>query len=199
MGFWDDIPDPLVPDPKELATLIDIIDDAREAMKVRHDFQTSAAVASGERRLHPSVSVAPPSSTPRTLFESDFDLAFFGNNGGKHAGLADFAKEHQRLHEHAKALIGKLTTDGLKSFLTRRIKLLFTDIGLDSGGKALRRLPGRITLLNTLLMGRPDILVRLLLVHPFLRARPVKHDPLIDKKLVAMLQDVTDNTGAWYW
>ena len=162
MSHWDDIPDALVPDPADLPTLRQIVSDIREAIKVRHDLEEALSRKSGERRL------------AQRPFESDI---------GKKTSSTDpaiYNSEHQKLAGKIMNLINTLASQELKDFLSTqgvdrydksasghsaRIKRFLPNVSGGPGGQYLRILAGNDTVLDMLVPGREDMLIRLLLLN----------------------------------
>ena len=127
-----DIPKELHPvtGTSDVMTLVEILFLIGEAVRIRHDFQTALEVTApqGPRRLSKTVT-----------WESEFAKGY----GPGQPTLSELAYEHYYIETGAHYRIALLQNTELAEFLSKRIGLLFPDIGFSETGPAQRRLgPG---------------------------------------------------------
>jgi len=134
-GAWDEIPPELHPKTRiDQHTLWSIADAVREAVLIRHDFQTTLSTNAGERRLRP----VPMKSKYGTR---------------KNRTASELAQKHVELKTVVLMRINTLDNKVLMAFLSKRIEWLFPDIGSDGQGGAmrLRRPESVLDLINPLI------------------------------------------------
>lgn len=126
--------------------LLVIVSGFREGVRIRHDFQTALAHATGDRRLHSAVT-----------WESEFvkriqDQQTAGSTAAPALPtLAELAEEHKKIENDTEAEIASLNNTELKKFLSAHVNVLFPDIGFSSKtGEALQRLPAPKSVLESL-------------------------------------------------
>ena len=113
------IPADLVPPTADLSPLGDIIRNFRECVRLRHDIETAASLASGERRLRPP-------SWESTL----------ANSASPNARTVDrLAAEHLRLATEAQSYVGRLTNPKLRALAQANLTFQFPRIA--PGGSCL--------------------------------------------------------------
>lgn len=130
---YKDIPKGLHPIGSDINTLFDILTEFKSAVRVRHDFQASAA--SVERRLRRDEKW----ESQRARYH--VAAASGTSSSSSPPPLADLADEHRTIARDAKVLINSLKNAELKTFLALKYSVMFPDIGYSSlSGDAVRRL-----------------------------------------------------------
>jgi hypothetical protein len=130
----------------------------RQAVLLRHDFQTALELGLGGRRFQKSVS-----------WESDLAQGA-GGSGSKAPDLAVLAREHQKFKSDAKSDIASLQNADLAKVLSEGLDVLFPDIGFSpQTGRSLQVLAGPKSVLDRIELGAEGAsLVRLLRrPHPY--------------------------------
>jgi hypothetical protein len=149
--LWSQIPAQLQPSAEDMLALDFAIDDIREAVRLRHDFQTTASVEAKERRL-----------APKGL-ESDFAKTRRPPPTPK-----EISDEYQATRQKIVGQLFRVKNKKLMHFLFSRLHMILPDIGMSE--KAPLRVLGKdqMSLLGALEPDRPDILIVLLIRHPFI-------------------------------
>jgi hypothetical protein len=168
--LWKDIPEEIRPmTGGDGSTLTGIVGGVREAVALRHDFQTAAGLAAGTRRLQRTVT-----------WESAFAKGSLGlgtagpSTGRRWPALAELAQEHKRLERLVRSEVDTLKNAALAAFLAARIEFLFPDIGFSSStGAALLRLRrGQQSVLDKIYplgVAYPDLLRLLVKIVPLVK------------------------------
>jgi hypothetical protein len=152
-GFAKDIPANLHPHTPDDALTMQVIHYRfRQAVLLRHDFQTALRLSLGGRWLHKNVA-----------WESDFAQGT-ATTSPQPPHLADLAKEHQKFKSDAKSDIASLQNADLAKLLSDGLEALFPEIGFSAQtGRALQVLAGAKSVLDRIELGAEGAsLVRLL-------------------------------------
>jgi hypothetical protein len=154
---WNEVPVNLRPrTANDEATLLKIANAVRQAVLLRHDFQTTLSNNIGERRLRP------------VPMKSAYAMA-------KKRTPIELSQQHAFLMQRVTWYISLLDNAVLKDYLSKRIVVLFPDIGMSRDGKALMRLNRPTSVLDRInpLLSDVDLI---LLLDPFSRNPKIRRD-----------------------
>jgi hypothetical protein len=155
--LWDFIPMNLRPYPDDL-TVLDLCNDwIIEGVKLRHDFQSTAATESHQRQLGHAALLS--------------GFAQVRNDARNPATAKDIANQYTLLTHLIKTKLFDIENKALMAFVFRKLHVVMPDIGMDEKDRPLLRLgregstdenswlnglrPGRIDMLLLMLSGRP--------------------------------------------